>query len=327
MLARVGGQPSGQHVLGGRLPIRVLVRPADAVEGHELIKAAVRAAHPEVETRPGLAGESHPDGAILRGRGGDLEDMAAPAPPPCGGALLGQRFRRGLVLGVLVLVQLVQDQGADGFVAQTRHRARPAQIDGHVRQIDAQAGGIVPVAGHVLAQARRGLDHGDDTVLGILAGRDLVGEHIHHRPGAAVDAPAHQIVAGFRAARLRALADDDRLHTRRPGGVHDAHKVGGEDVLPLAGDAGHLHHAMALRPLADRDGTATAQDLLFALGKTDADPTAMLPQIVGGSTGHGGRKPVRQGRRQTYPPHRIRLWQRHQLKLAFHHTPVTGPER
>lgn len=230
-------------------------------------------------------------------------------------------------MGFLYLSSSSRNQGADGFVAQTRHRARPAQIDGHMRQIDPQAGGIVPVAGHVLAQARRGLDHGDDAVFGILAGRDLVGKHIHHRPGAAVDAPAHQIVSGFRAARLRALADDDRLHPRRPGGVHDAHKIRSKNVLPFTGNAGHLHHTMALRPLADRNGTATAQDLLFALGETDADTAAMLPQIVGGSMGHGGREPVRQGRRQTYPPHRIRLWQRHQLKLAFHHAPVTGPER
>ena len=221
-----------------------------------------------VETRARLLVECPPDGAVLGGRGGDFNDM--PPRAPCGRALFGQRFGGRLVLRILVLVQLVQNERADGLVAQTRDGTRPAQINGHVRQIDAQTAGIVAAARHVLAQTRTCRDHGDDAVARIFPRRDFIRENIHRRAGAAVNAPAHEIVRGLGAAGLRAFADDDGFHAGRAHSVHDAREIGREDVLPAARNAGHFKHAVLFGPLADRYGPTPPEQLALAPRKDAA---------------------------------------------------------
>ena len=109
------------------------------------------AAHPVVEPGVGLLGKSLPDRAILCRGSGDLQDMPAAA-PGCG-ALFGQGFRRGLVFGILVLVQLVKNECADRLVAQPADRARPAKVNRHVGQVDAQGRDIIAIAGHVVGKA------------------------------------------------------------------------------------------------------------------------------------------------------------------------------
>ena len=143
-----------------------------------------------------------------------------------------------------------------------------------MRQIDAQAARIVAGAGHVVAQTRRIDNHRNNAVFGVLAGGDFVRENVHHRAGAAVDAPAHEVVSGFGTAGLRAFADDDRFHARRSGGVHDAHKVRREQIFPFAGDAGHLQDAMAFGPLADGYRLAASHDFALSFGKSKPDGRA-----------------------------------------------------
>ena len=228
MFAGIVRKAAGQNIFRRRLHFHALVRPAYALKVHQLSHAAMRAAHPVVKTRPGLLRERRPDRPVLRGRCADLDDV--PPAPPCRGALFGQHFGRGLVLRVLVLVQLVKDECANGLVTQAGNRARPAEIDRHVRQIDAQGRGVVARSGHVLPQARRSGDHGDDAIPCVFPRGDFIRENVHDRAGTAVDAPAHEIVSALRSARLRAFADDYGFHARRSGGVHDAGQIGGEQV-------------------------------------------------------------------------------------------------
>ena len=250
----VVGQTLRQHGFGVRGLFLILSGPCDALEIHVLEKAAVRAAHPKIEAGTRLLGERLPDRAVLRGRGRDFHDLAPG--PPCRRALLRQRLGRCLVFRVLVLVQLVEDEDADGLVPEPRDGTGPAEVNRHVQQVDAQAGGIVPVARHVLPEARGGLDHRDDAVLGVLAGGQFVGEHVHDRAGETVDAVPDDVVATLRAARLGALADDDRLDAGKPGHVHDPGEVRREHVPPAAPDGRHFEDAVFLRPCADRHGPA-----------------------------------------------------------------------
>lgn len=116
----------------------------------------------------------------------------------------------------------------------------------------------------------RVLQHGQDAVLGVFLGRDFVREDDHSRAGREVDHLGEHVERGLRAARLRRLAQDDHLHAREAGRVHDADKVGGEDVSPEAGQGRHAHHAVAFRPLAGRQPFLAAHDYPFGLGEGKA---------------------------------------------------------
>ena len=90
-----------------------------------------------LEAGMGFLGIGRPDGAVFRGRRRELEDELALLPRD--GAFFGKAFRRRLLARVLVLVQLVTQEDADWFVAEPGDGAGPAQIDGHVIQVDADA--------------------------------------------------------------------------------------------------------------------------------------------------------------------------------------------
>ena len=119
--ARIKGQLAGQDFLSVRFLVRALIRPGYALKAHELVHTAVRTLHPIIKTGLSLFCKSSPDSPIHSGGRGYFDDVLAAA--PCQGALFCQCFGCGFIPGILVLVQLVQNQCADGLVAQTRYRA------------------------------------------------------------------------------------------------------------------------------------------------------------------------------------------------------------
>lgn len=99
-------------------------------------------------------------------------------------------------------------------------------------QIDADAGFIISGSGEVPAQSGRILEHGQDTVPGIVLGRILVRKYHQRRPRGMIRRVTKKVETRFGSCRLGGFAQGYHLHPGPARSIHEWGKVRREDVSP-----------------------------------------------------------------------------------------------
>ncbi len=234
-----------------------------------LVLAAVRAGH-VVAAGIGLQVGALDARKIFGGGRGHLEHLA---PRKGAGALFGQRHRVALAVNIeRVGVDFVQKQVAHWHRAQAgravaaRHHQHAASKIFHQRGVGVVAAAVFA---HFAAQYGRLLEHGRDALPTEALGHVGGGLHAHDRAGFIVDDVAQPVHSALALANLRGKHHHHLLHAAAGAQVvHDLAQVRGAVGAPGARLAGGFagQHPVRIRPLADRDGSWGAQELLEQLG-------------------------------------------------------------